>query len=301
MSLVLYGMSPSTYAQTFSLFAVQSRPISVQLNPISGIVGTSVTITGTGFAANSAISLTFNSTQVTIPTTTTNSNGAFTTTFTVPQAAAGSNIVTATDSAITHNAAAASFTVTPTFSSPTPSQGPPGISVTISGTGFAANSAIHVTLGGVDQPTSPVTIVSNSVGTFSGSFTVTTSATGSQLIIVSDINGNTANRTFTVTVPAISVSPSSVAVGASVTVTGSNFLPSTLLSLSYDDVLVTTATSTSGGALPSGLTFTVPPSTYGSHVVKVTDSYGNFATATVSATPSINVNPVVVQLVPLLL
>ena len=86
MSLVLYGMSPSTYAQTFSLFAVQSRPISIQLNPTSGVVGTSVTVTGTGFAANSAISLTFDSTQVTIPTTTTNSNGAFTTTFTVPQA-----------------------------------------------------------------------------------------------------------------------------------------------------------------------------------------------------------------------
>ena len=291
MSLVLYGKSPSSYAQTFTLFAVQTRQISINLNPTSGVVGTSVTLKGTAFAANSAISLTFDSTQVTIPTTTTDSTGAFTATFTVPQAGAGSHTVTATDNAINHNAAAATFTVTPSLSLPAPSLGPLGTSVAISGTGFAANSAMSVTLGGVVQPTSPTTIVTNSLGTFSGSFTATAFATGPQVIIVSDTNGNTANSAFTVTVPTISVSPSSVAVGATVTVTGSNFLPSALLSVTYDNVLVTTATSTSGGALPSGVTFAVPQSTYGSHVVKVTDSYGNFATATVSAAPSISVNP----------
>jgi hypothetical protein len=291
MSLVLYGMSPSTYAQTFSLFAVQSRPIMITVNPTSGLVGSSVTVAGAGFAANSAISLTFDSAHVTIPTTTANANGAFTTTFTVPQATAGGHTVIATDNAINHNAAATSFTVMPSLSSPNPLQGPPGTLVTASGTGYAANVALQVTLGGTVQPTSPSTIFTNSFGSFSGSFTVSTLSSGSQTIIVSDINGNNANKTFTVTVPSISASPSSVTVGTSITITGSNFLPSTQLSVSYDNVLVTAATSTSGGALPSGLTITIPSSAYGSHTVKVIDSYGNLATSTISVSPSININP----------
>jgi hypothetical protein len=291
LSLVLYGMSPSNYAQTFSLFAVQSRSISIQLNPISGVVGTSVTVTGTGFNANSGITMTFDSTQVTIPTTTTSASGAFSTTFTVPQAVAGSHTVTATDSTTSHNAATAVFTVTPSLSSPSPSQGPQGTSVGITGTGFAASTPIHITLGGVDQPTSPNTVTTDTKGSFSASFTVTTIATGSQTIVTTDTNGNSASKSFTVTVPSISVSPQSVSVGTTITVSGSNFLPSTVVGIYYDNALATSTVSTSGGALTAGVTFTIPPSTYGSHTIRATDSYSNTATGTVNVSPVTAVNP----------
>ena len=44
MTLVLYGMSPSNYAQSFPLFSIQSRPISLQLSTTQGPIGTSAAL-----------------------------------------------------------------------------------------------------------------------------------------------------------------------------------------------------------------------------------------------------------------
>src|ERR1700730_17216800 len=67
----------------------------VMLKPIRGHAGSTDMITGTGFAASSAIKVTFNSVQVT--TGTTDSTGAFSLSFTVPNDAKGVYTVTATD------------------------------------------------------------------------------------------------------------------------------------------------------------------------------------------------------------
>jgi hypothetical protein len=228
MSLVLYGKSPSTYAQTTALFAIQTRSISLQLNPISGVVGTSVTATGTGFAANSLVSLTLDSTSLT-PTKTTNSVGGFTLTFTVPSTTQGTHTITATDSSSSHNAAIDYFSVTPSVTV-SPQQGVAGGQASVYGAGFAANSHLVVTFDGLPSTTSPSNPQTDSTGSFSNVFFATQSTTpGSKTINITDASGNFVTAPFTLrlapTVPAPTL-PTTLTLGntltGSVLVTGAS-------------------------------------------------------------------------------
>jgi len=87
---------------------------SITLNPVSGPVGTTITISGTGFAPNKALTAEFNGQSVTLGgTTTTNANGAFSgATIVVPASSAGYKTVKITDSATPPNSGYAAFTVT---------------------------------------------------------------------------------------------------------------------------------------------------------------------------------------------
>jgi len=87
---------------------------TITLNPVSGPVGTTITISGTGFAPNKALTAEFNGQSVTLGgTTTTNANGAFSgATIVVPASSAGYKTVKITDSATPPNSGYAAFTVT---------------------------------------------------------------------------------------------------------------------------------------------------------------------------------------------
>jgi hypothetical protein len=86
-----------------------SSPIIV-LSPVSGPSGTTVTVTGTGYAAASRITLKYDvATVTTVPAiVTTNSIGSFTATFVVPVSSPGLHTVTATDAS--SNTASATYT-----------------------------------------------------------------------------------------------------------------------------------------------------------------------------------------------
>ena len=89
----------------------QSDP-TISLSPISGAVGSTVTVSGSGFAASSAITATFGGSPVTLsgPTTTDESgNIPLGVTFTVPASAAGGQLVNVTDAS--SNFGSATFTV----------------------------------------------------------------------------------------------------------------------------------------------------------------------------------------------
>ncbi len=83
-------------------FAATAKAVSTVTNQSSpGSVGMDFTISGTGFKANSTITVTFESTPVTVATVTSNANGSFTATFKVPAAAAGAHTIKATDGTTT--------------------------------------------------------------------------------------------------------------------------------------------------------------------------------------------------------
>jgi hypothetical protein len=86
---------------------------------------------------------------------------------------------------------------------------------------------------------------------------------------------------------ALALSPSSGAVGTSVTMTGSNFTSSHSLTITYDGSasgMPTTCTTDASGNVSSGCTFTVPSSSVlGSHIVSASDGTNN-ATATFTVT-----------------
>jgi len=80
---------------------------SIELNPTSGPVGTTVNVTGNGFDSSSSVNLKFDSTPLT-PTGSPDEKGSFFVAFTVPDSVSGPHSVTATQGS---NTASQSFTV----------------------------------------------------------------------------------------------------------------------------------------------------------------------------------------------
>lgn len=219
-------------------FTVSPPPVPTisSASPLSGPVGTVVTLTGTSLAGatvtigGAAASVTSTTTQITA---------------TVPAAAtvALGSIVVTTGGGSTSTP----FTVTPpampAITSVTPNSGSVGTVVTIAGTGLGGAS---VTIGGIaatvtsNTSTQIITTVPATAVVGPGTFTVTTGG------------GNT-SIPFTVTLvpPVITlVSPNSAPVGAVVTISGSGFSGAT--------VTIGGVAATLGTSSPTSITTTVP-------------------------------------------
>ncbi len=201
-------------------FNVTSR---ISLSRTTGTTGNTVTVTGTGFAATSNITITFNS--VLAVTGTSDTTGSFSINFTVPAAATGTYNVVATDSSSFTATASFSNTVTPAITI-TKTSGTSGTSVTVNGTGFAANEAnVQVTIG--SNPVGSVTQASAS-GVWSVTFTVPAMPAGSAPI--GAFGATTAVSSVTTqafnVLPNFTISKATGVPGISVTVNGTGFAAS---------------------------------------------------------------------------
>ena len=151
---------------------------AIEIDPEDGAVNDRVIVTGTGFEGNDDISITFDG--VTQTTGESDSYGSFEATFNVPEATPGTYKVEA-------DTAEASFTISTSVSiSPTTTLNSPGYvgdEITISGTGFKANSDIEIT-----YASTPVTFTttSKSDGSFSYTFEVPPSTAGEHTITATD-------------------------------------------------------------------------------------------------------------------
>ncbi|MDE1840244.1 MAG: hypothetical protein KGH87_10050, partial [Thaumarchaeota archaeon] len=123
----------------------------VVLSPTSGAVGSSDTITLSGFAATSAVTALFGATSISLGSSTTDAHGALTTTYTVPSGTAdsvhGAHTVAATDAST--NTANATFTITAAISVNPTFGDKDTTGITLTATGFAATSAVTGTLEGL--------------------------------------------------------------------------------------------------------------------------------------------------------
>jgi hypothetical protein len=274
--LMLCAVLTSLSIPTLALAA----PSITSLSPTSGGAGASVTITGTNFGSSkSGSTVTFNGTAVTSIT----SWNSTTIKAIVPTGATTGNVVVTVGGTASNGKA---FTVTaPSITSLSPTSGGAGASVTISGTGFGSSqSASRVTFNG----TTATTITSWSATTIKA-IVPTGATTGNVVVTVAGTASN--GKPFTVTAPSISsLSPSSDAVGASVTINGSGFGSSqgTTSTVTFNG---TTASPTSWAAnkiivaAPSG-------ATTGNVIVTVAGVVSNGKTFTVKPTPSItNISP----------
>lgn len=123
--------TPNGTATSTGLFG-QSLSIA-GFSPTSGKVGSSVTITGTGFVGVTAVVFNGGAAKFTVASPTS-------ITAVVPLAAATGKITVKIGTTLVRSAA--SFTVIPVISSFAPSSGPPGTVVDIKGTGFMHASAV---------------------------------------------------------------------------------------------------------------------------------------------------------------
>jgi YD repeat-containing protein len=200
------------------LSAISSRWASATLSitsltPTSGAVGTSVTIKGTGFGTSQGTStVTFNGTPGT-PTTWANTSIKVP----VPAGATTGNVVV-TVGVVPSNGESFTVLPTPSITSLTPSSDPVGAVVTISGTNFGVTQGSSTVV--FDRTTATPTMWSNT------SIQVpvpTGAATGNVVITVNGVASTGVSFTVLPTPSITSLTPTSGAVGASVTIKGTSF------------------------------------------------------------------------------
>lgn len=290
--------SISTPGVTAKSFLVNSKIVLV---PISGSVGDTVSVTGSGFAASSPVTISVDGQTITatspLSIITTATGGFPSCSFSMPSAASGPRTVRATDSG---GNAEATFTVGPKITL-SPTSGVVGDNVIISGNGFSAlrNLTVQIELtSGTDVYSALTTIPAipstDLTGLFTGngiSFAIPSMAGGVHKVKVTDQAGNFAIATLTV-LPQISLTPISGTVGTQITVSGSGFGPGLGVDIFWDasTTRITTTTASSSGTI-SGVQFISPTSAKGSHTVKAQDTAANSATASFSTTPKIVLTP----------
>ena len=283
-----HTISTSSSGASTQSFLVYSKLV---ITPTSGGVGDTVSLTGTGFGASNSVAITVDSASVTATTPVTpytGSTGSFSCTFVMPSGARGSHTVQATDSG---GYAVATFTIGQKITL-TPTSGGVGDNVIVSGSGFTAYQTISFKLDGSALTVSPSTVTSDSAGAFSNvSFTIPSLGGGAHLVRATDQDGNYYEATLTLT-PKISITPTNGTVGTQITVTGSGFAPGAPVAISWDNLALSPAASTTATAAGTiSVTFTSPASAKGNHTVKAADTSTNSATAVFATTPKIVLNP----------
>ena len=269
---------------------------AITVSPKQGPVGATVEVSGTSFSGTSTVGLVFDSVTIMICTSgslKTGTSGRFSCTFSVPSGTSGTT-VKVTD--VGGQTATGKFAVTIPAITVSPTQGPVGATVTVSGVRFSVSSTVGLVFDGVVITSCPgggSLTAAVGAASFSCAFPVRSGTSGTS-VVATDVGGQTATGTFKVTTAAITVNPKQGPVGATITVSGTGFSVSRTVELVFDDVVIS---SCSGGSLASGAagtfgcTSTVPSGTSGT-TVKVTDVGGQTATGSFAVTiPAITVSP----------
>lgn len=253
---------------------------ALSVSPTSGTVGTLLTFRGAGYAGGSSVTVSWSGGSAC--STTTNVSGSFTCTFTLPATPAGSTVFTGTDGA--SNAATATFLVTPRLTL-SPTSGAYPATITTSGTGFAASSAVTVTAFGGTA----CTATSDAQGSFSCSFPVASTPVGSYPVTATDAASNTASASLYVR-PGLSSTPANGPVGSTFTLAGTGFAALTTVTLT-SALGGGTATTDASGAF--SLSITVPAGTPGgTYSINATDASGDSAVSSFLVMPSLTVSPI---------
>lgn len=275
----------------------------VTFAPPKGPIGSAVTVSGVGFAANSSIDLTGGATGA----GTTDATGTFS--FAGVVSAAG-GVITATDGAGNATASVALFVLTPSIAAaPTTALVGTPVTVTLKGLTAAQTYGISfagapvnitaVTAGGVRRTTGFVQAVDTTATTATVTIIVPVAASGGAKVLgvrLTDAAGglgdfvafamaDAATTTFTVTPCAITLSPATGPAGTAITVTGAGYsafapaLGSTIVS-SGGVVLFPAPTFATAGDGSWVNTITIPAGTAaGTYTITATDSNGKIATA----------------------
>ena len=269
-------------AQTSTSYAVTYYTVTstIILSVSSSIVGNQVSISGTGFSVGRTVSIRFDNTQV--ATSSTNSYGQFSTSFTIPETYTGTHTITATDGIYT-KIATLSVTQTITIS---PTSSSVGTTVTISGTGFSPSRLIRIYYDGTSIASVPSTITTNNAGSFSGKFTVP--AGPARTVQVSANDGTNIASTSFKLIATIILTPASGKVGTPVTIDGSGFNASRQVTLTFDDSQVRQVSTDSLGNFTT--TFDVPSAVGGQHPVTANDGVRSVS-ATFTVASSLVVTP----------
>jgi hypothetical protein len=282
-----------------SLVAIAAVPAlavapTATLGSASGFPGQGITISGSGWTAGAVITLSINGNPVTTAAAMyvgegTGSaypwnQGTFSGSFVVPAIPGGLYSSTSglkvTDGALTQFY---NFTVTP-FIAVSPTGGPVGTAVTITGVGFAYPSSATAALAGGVQVTAPFPIPIASNGSLSATLTIpSTALPGGNNITVTDGSHNTGIAAFAVT-PGITLLPATAMPGNTFSILGNHFTPGAIVGVLWDTITNIGNTTVSGTGTFTASVIVPTTALVGSHTVEVVNN-GNaneYAAATMT-------------------
>ena len=267
---------------------------SITITPTYGVVGTTVTITGHGFAASEPnISATFDSTVVQSGLTA-SSVGYWSTTFSAPAGARGSHSIDAYGSTTTADKVTnKEFTINPQVKME-PTTGGIGTVITLSATGFAANETGIKILYSGKEIRSGITADAN--GSWSTTIAIPNSTKGTHPINISGSvtpQSDITDLIFTV-LPSVTVTPSTGFIEDSVKVSGGGFGNNEAgITVTFDGKeIATDITADDTGAWST--TIKIPSASNGPHTITASGrltSGSNAPSATFNIQTSLSIIP----------
>lgn len=250
---------------------------SISISPDNGTVGTSVTVSGKGFASSeSAIKVIYNTSEM-LTGISASSVGSWSATFNIPASKRGTNTIDASgNSTPATSVTDVNFTVKPAISV-TPVSGAVGTTVTVKGTGFAGSeTGLKITFDTTEVKTG---ISADASGSWNTTFEVPMTHSGAHTI---DASGGTtaasevADVSFSV-MSGISIDKTTGYVGDTVTVTGTGFGANEVnVVVLFDGAVISTPLAADATGYWK-TTFTVPPAVNGTHSV---DAQGSLTPST---------------------
>ena len=261
----------SSVASNGKSFTVVSAPSITSLSITTGAVGAAVTITGTSFGSSQGSgTVSFNGTTASVT-----SWNSTTIKVTVPSGATTGNVVVFA-SGVNGNGSSFTVVTAPSITSLSITTGAVGAAVTITGTNFGSTQGSGtVTFNGTTATVTSWSATSIVVTVPSGA------TTGSVVVFASGVNSNA--KTFTVTPVLTSLSITTGAVGAAVTITGTGFGPTQGTGTVKFNGTAATVTSWS----VTSIAVTVPTGATTGNVVVNTGVNSNGSAFTVVSAPSI--------------
>jgi hypothetical protein len=271
-------LNPATFTVTPTL----------ALSPMSGLAGSKVDITGSGWTASTAVDFMFGGgTWVSITAAadgTLDASGIAT----LASATPGVKSVSGFDGT---NTAAVNFTVEPRILNLTPPAGPMGTKVLITGgsmtpdgeipqffmaiggTPWNTGGAITIDTGGVIAPTTLVVPAGLVVG--------------ENIVGAQDTGGLQTGNIFIVTKPTVGVSPASGPRGSAVTVQGAGWVPNSTVTLNFAGALMTVIADSNGNIAAA---MSVPATAVtGANALTAADAMGNAAEDAAFTVPSASI------------
>ena len=261
--------------------------LAIQVAPTQGSVESTFTVTATGFTVSSGATLAFGGldqpptacSQGTFSSTaiTTNSGGGFICTFSVPSEPPANYAVVAEDTATLGHSNSVTFTVTSLVITVAPGQGPVGASVTVTGTGFSADSTVGLVFDSrtITSCLNSGSLVADSSGGFTCPFKVPSGTSGTS-VVATNLGGNTASGSFTVTPVGITVTPAQGPAGSSFTVVGSGFSVDSGATVAFEGVDLSPTACTAGQSSGTAITTTATGGFSCTFTVTSTETPGSY-------------------------
>ncbi|UCH43427.1 MAG: IPT/TIG domain-containing protein, partial [Dehalococcoidales bacterium] len=261
--------SPSSTTLAIAYFTV--TVIEIELDEDSGPVGTLVEITGEGFGDEEDLIVEYDDDDITDDvvsgSTETDDDGEFAFTIAIPESAAGDHTITVTGEE-SDTTASADFEVEPQITI-APDTGKRNDTIAINGTGFPDDEDITITFDGASVTTTPLSVESNSNGSFSATFVVPNSSGGIHTVKAS--HGTYDDTASFVVSATATLSQTTGYIGTEVTVSGTGFQANQYAKIYFDNTEISEATTVVAANGNVNTSFTVPSHAAGTFKVRITD------------------------------